>query len=154
MISAGSLVDLISVALVVPAVGLAAVVVKHWAPKALRALMKKTTASGEEWLILGVTLGFSAFIFNSLFWGAHFLADFMGWDGLRDLTYRLVPAANIVTRNVPYAIAALCHLIAYNQYRSDAPKSVWYAGWATLLFIGVALLLFFAGPENTARVYE
>lgn len=111
-----SLVDALSVAIVVPAVGLTMVVLKHWGSRVLRVLSMRQKIQPVDWIILGVTTSFSAFSINSLFWGLHFLAVLMKWDSLATFTYDIGPEVNIFTRNVPYGLAAAFHLVAYKRF--------------------------------------
>lgn len=129
-------VNRVHIALTIPALMLGALVLLHFLPLAVRILRKGEDARGraEDNLIVGVAIGFLGFELNTLFWAVHFLAVERGWQSLIDLTYLTGPSANVVTRLIPYALAAYFHLRAVSQFiRGHARRPNAYVMGASVL---------------------
>lgn len=139
--------DYLNVAMTLPVVFLALVMLSHWFPKAVQLLRSGGADTGEDWLILGVTIGFSGFILNALFWGFHFFVDFMNWAKWFDITYYLGPKVNVFTRHIPYWISAACHIVAfwkYNKTTAIHPRTFFAL---SILWVGIFyVLLWCFGP--------
>ena len=136
------LVEVFSIALVVPAVVLSVMVLYHWAPKAVK-LLFVPGRSATDWLVIGIAVSFSAFLCNSLYWGVHYLAVYVNNAELAEKTYHASAGVNILTRNGPYILAAICHLAAFHTYTAHPKRIAQAALTSFALFVAVFLLLWF-----------
>ncbi len=139
--------DYLNIAMTIPVVFLAVVMLRHWVPRALQLVRGGGANTGEDWLILGVSIGFAGFVVNALFWGFHFFVDFMQWQKFVDATYYLGPKVNVFTRHIPYWLSAACHIIAfwnYNKKTAVHPRTFFAL---SLLWIGIFYAaLWFVAP--------
>ena len=132
--------DLLNVAMTLPVVFLALMMLRHWFPRALGVLRKGAARSGEDWLILGVAVGFSGFVLNALFWGYHFLVTLMQWPGMIDLTYKLGPVVNVFTRHIPYGLSAAFHIVAFWTYNKGSQN---HPRWFFILSVAWVAIFYF-----------
>lgn len=143
-----SAIDILNIAMTIPVVFLALVMLNHWAPKALDLLRTGGPKTGEDWLVLGVTTGFSGYVINALFWGFHFFVDYMQWPYWIDLTYYLGPKVNVFTRHIPYGLSAAFHIIAYWTYNKTTALHPRRFFALSFVWIGVFyFLLVFIAPK-------
>lgn len=108
--AAQELAEVTSLALTVPTVVLGVAVVVIWGPHAWRAIRAGMTR-GDEWLVLGVVLGFVGAVGDNLYWGAAWGSKLLGLEGADSLFAHGV-YANIPLRQGLGVAAAFCHIKA------------------------------------------
>lgn len=148
MMSVAMIFDYLNIAMVIPVVFLAVVMLSNWLPKAYQMVKTGGANSGEDWLILGVTTGFLGFVFNALFWGAYFFVDFMQWEGAISFGYEMGPKVNVLTRHIPYGLSAAFHIIAFWKYNKTT--AIHPRRFFALSFVWVAIfyaVLMLIAPE-------
>lgn len=140
-------VNMIGLALIPAVLWLAIDVMRHYWPVLLSKPFDEF--KGEDFLRLGVVVSFaSAGFLNVIFWGSHFMSEFMEWErGIR-LTYLSGQAANIVTRYLPYIVASVLHLYAAWKYNVTGARHPTYYLLRSIGLTLVALaLLEWLGPS-------
>ena len=137
--------NLLALAMIPAVVWIAWDVITHYFPKVHRPI---SMWKGEDYLIMGVMVSFGiAGCLNGVFWGLHFGATAFGWDGVREITYKLGQIANIVTLNIPYLAAGLLHLAAAYIYgvKGVKPPS-WYIA-RSIVVTAVTFVLLYWGAS-------
>ena len=132
---------------------LCGLVVWHWGPPAVRAF-REGDAGAQDWLILGIAIGFAGAMLDNLYWGVAWAFDYLGHPW-RDATFRNGSLANIFFRQGAGIAAGFCHVVsAYMLARRGLALRLGslaiFIGAVTLTF---ALLLFgvIVFPEDPAH---
>lgn len=102
--------EVASLALTLPTVVLGIAVVWIWGPPAVRAI-RAGMGRGDDWLVLGVVMGFAGAIGDNLYWGLAWGAKLFGYDAADDL-FRFGVFSNIPFRQGLGIAAAYCHIRA------------------------------------------
>ena len=110
-------INLLSLSLAIGSIYLAGIAISHYWPR-LRGRHPGTFLV-EEWLMLGVTISFTAFGVNSLYWWFAFFFQAIGATDAMQLFFSNGQLANIVTRHIPYSAAAMCHLFGFWKFLHD-----------------------------------
>lgn len=124
-------VDILTVALSLPAVLMSLMVIRHWLPQARRAFQERRDAA--DWLILGVTVSFSGVAVNMSWWAAYWFSRV--WDhGSQAFLLDTGSIVNLFSRQGAVLVASYCHLKAYQTFRAS-PGGI---RPETLLLLGLA----------------
>ena len=96
--------------------------------------------NANQWLIVGIVVGFSGNIADNAYWGVTWLAVFYGWPAEAWLMEH-GPLSNIFSRQIPGVYAVYCHVRAatmLNEHPEDLnAMSVQYF----LFGLGMTLLM-------------
>lgn len=65
----------------------------------------------EDWLVVGIVIGFAGNFVDNLFWGVHWLFDLYDHPATPEIL-AWGPTSNIVFRQIPGIVAVYCHLRA------------------------------------------
>lgn len=96
-------------------VGVAALVIQVWMPTFLRQPPSRQRVFGpHEWLLAGITIGFTATIGDNVFWGITWYSKLRGWP-TSDWWFEQAPIANMIFKHAGRICAAMCHLEAARQ---------------------------------------
>lgn len=120
------LAELISLGLTVPLVVLALNVVRIYGVNALKtavAISKKRSISSVEWLVLGIVVSFIGAIFDNLYWGAAWTAEYLDLEAKRAL-FSFGVYANIPFRQIAGMLAAYCHCVISEEEQKTNAKFV------------------------------
>jgi len=104
------LAEITSLVLTTPTIFLSVAVVWLWAPSAVRAV-RAGLASGDDWFILGVTLGFVGSSVDNLYWSLPWTASFLSHPWA-DPLFESGVYINVPFRQGFGICAAYCHLRA------------------------------------------
>ena len=126
----------LNIAGVVPLSVLASAVLLRWAPHAARAVVAKKR-TGEQWLVIGVTVSFSAILVNSLYWGVHYFFLEVGNAERAHNMYLRGSLVQLLTWVIPGCIAAGAHLFSWDRYAGKVRYSV-ITFWIALLGFAAA----------------
>lgn len=105
-----------------------------------------STWKPEDWLVVGIVIGFAGNLLDNAFWGIHWLLDLYRHP-LQPAVMDLGPLANVVFREIPGIVAVFCHLkaavgLADAQYSLNR-KTLLYslAGVSAILVVSATLFL-------------
>lgn len=110
IIEAHDLAELTSLALTAPTVILAIAVVWMWAPSSIAAV-RNGLATGHDWFLVGVVLGFMGSSIDNLYWSLPWSASLIGHP-LSETLFESGVYFNIPFRQGLGIAAAYCHLRA------------------------------------------
>lgn len=94
-------------------VGVAGLVLQVWMPT-VKKWDRRTWFGPHEWLLLGITLGFTMTIGDNIFWGITWYSKLRAWP-TSQWWFDHGPWANLVFRHTGKICAAMCHLEAARQ---------------------------------------
>lgn len=139
------LTEVTSLALSIPTIILAALVVLTWFPAAKEAL-RTQTKSGNDWFILGVVAGFIGAAIDNTFWLVPWTATFLDLDWF-EASVKIGVYFNVVFRQGLGVVAAHCHLKAAQMTNSKRAQNLNFIFIAANLFGGLYILtlLYFKG---------
>jgi hypothetical protein len=109
-LSIQNIAELISLGMTFPTVVLAGAVVYMWFPAA-RIAWSKENKTGQDWFIVGVTVGFIGAMLDNIYWFIPWSASYIGHPSFAELTNAGV-FFNVFFRQGLGMLAAYCHLRA------------------------------------------
>ena len=113
--------DAISLAATWPTILIGFGVVVHWGPEAWKAFLKnRKQRTAQEWLILGIAVGFLGSVLDNGYWGLAWSSHFI--DHHSETTNTLFHRGvyfNIPFRQLSGCYAGYCHLFSYFQNRKS-----------------------------------
>lgn len=134
--------EIISLALSIPTLMFAFVVVLRWGPKAWDHVTKSDGKISEVgWLIIGVTISFLGGFFDNLYWGVAWTCRFLDHPWTEWLQTRGV-LSNIPFRQLAGAIAGFCHIRAAMITERRGLKILCHSAWILTLVSIIALSFF------------
>lgn len=67
--------------------------------------------TAEQWLIVGIVVGFSGNALDNFYWGLHWLSDLYNHES-QPILLAYGPVSNLLTRQLPGIVSVYCHLRA------------------------------------------
>lgn len=71
----------------------------------------RSSWSHQQWLLVGIVIGFGGGFADQLYWGLHWLAVLFDADQ-KEVLLELGPTSNVFSRQIPGVISVYCHLRA------------------------------------------
>lgn len=93
-----------------------------------------------HYFILGVAIGFVGALFDNIYWGLAWAADYFNHP-TRDLLFDNGALPNIFFRQLATALAAGFHIRAAVESNSRAFRILVFGGWAIGLVVAIPLML-------------
>lgn len=113
------LINAIQVGLTVTLLFFCRTLIATWWTAFLDALVSRQKWQSEQWLVVGIVIGFTGAALDNFYWGLHWLADFYksAWE---PVLFQGGPISNVLTRQIPGIAAAYFHLrAAYMMTHGD-----------------------------------
>lgn len=133
--------EVLSLALTVPTILLALVVVFVWAKETIKAFgIPAKERTSAQWLIIGVAVSFIGMVLDNSYWGAAWTASFEEW-GCTGSLFESGVFANIPFRQGTGIFAAYCHLRSYGKFVGKDANLIHLLYATMLLGLGVVIVL-------------
>lgn len=96
--------------------------------------------TAEQWLGVGIALGFSGNVVDNLYWGVTWLAAQYQWAS-EDFLFEHGPLANIFARQSVGIVAVYCHIYAAKLMHDSVGFDEVNTGTKTYFALGLALCI-------------